>query len=71
MSDNSTIENLGVPNCDSRNSMRGPTVVLIEPQLGENIGTTARAMFNFGLDDLRLVRPRKGWKNDQAFAAAS
>ena len=71
MSDNSAIGTLGAPNCDSRNNIRGPTVVLIEPQLGENIGTTARAMFNFGLDDLRLVRPRKGWKNDQAFAAAS
>ena len=38
-----------------------PTVILIEPQLGENIGTAARAMANFGLSDLRLVNPREGW----------
>ena len=36
----------------------GPIVVLVEPQLGENIGTAARAMANFGLTRLRLVRPR-------------
>ena len=49
----------------------GPAVILVEPQLGENIGTAARAMMNCGLDDLRLVRPRDGWPNDQAVAAAS
>lgn len=49
----------------------GPAIVLVEPQLPENIGTTARAMFNFGLDDLRLVRPRKAWPNERARAAAS
>jgi tRNA/rRNA methyltransferase len=48
-----------------------PAVILIEPQLGENIGTAARAMANFGLDDLRLVRPRDGWPNDHARKAAS
>ena len=48
-----------------------PAVILVEPQLGENIGTAARAMLNFGLTDLRLVRPRTGWKNDKTFAAAS
>jgi len=37
----------------------GPAVILVEPQLGENIGTAARAMLNCGLDDLRLVRPRR------------
>src|SRR5947207_14572056 len=49
----------------------GPAIVLVEPQLGENIGTAARAMLNCGLDDLRLVRPRDGWPSDKAIAAAS
>lgn len=48
-----------------------PAVILCEPQLGENIGTTARAMANFGLWDLRLVKPRDGWPNEKAVAAAS
>ncbi len=48
-----------------------PAIVLVEPQLGENIGTTARAMANFGLSDLRLVNPREGWPNEKAIAAAS
>ena len=38
----------------------GPAIILVQPQLGENIGTAARAMLNCGLDDLRLVRPRDG-----------
>jgi tRNA/rRNA methyltransferase len=49
----------------------GPAIVLVAPQLGENIGTAARAMLNCGLDDLRLVRPRDGWPNDKAVNAAS
>jgi len=49
----------------------GPAVVLVEPQLGENVGTAARAMANFGLGDLRLVGPREGWPNDKARAASS
>src|SRR5215831_12790842 len=49
----------------------GPIVVLVEPQLGENIGTTARAMGNFGLTRLRLVKPRDQWPNPRARAAAS
>lgn len=49
----------------------GPVVILVEPQLGENIGTTARAMLNCGLTELRLVRPRDGWPNGRAIAAAS
>ncbi len=49
----------------------GPAIVLVEPQLPENIGTTARAMFNFGLDDLRLVRPREAWPNARSRAVAS
>ncbi|HVX79791.1 MAG TPA: RNA methyltransferase [Devosiaceae bacterium] len=48
-----------------------PAIVLVEPQLGENIGATARAMANFGLWDLRLVNPRDGWPNEKAVAAAS
>jgi tRNA/rRNA methyltransferase len=49
----------------------GPAVVLVEPQLGENIGTAARAMYNAGLTDLRLVRPRDGWPSEKAQSAAS
>ena len=49
----------------------GPAVILVAPQLGENIGTAARAMLNFGLTDLRIVRPRDGWPNERARAAAS
>src|SRR5580692_6484313 len=44
----------------------GPVVVLVEPQLGENIGAAARAMANFGLSRLRLVKPRQAWPNDKA-----
>ena len=49
----------------------GPIVVLVEPQLGENIGTAARAMANFGLTRMRLVRPRDAWPNIHARRAAS
>ena len=49
----------------------GPAIILVEPQLGENIGTAARAMMNCALDDLRLVRPRDGWPSAKAMAAAS
>jgi tRNA/rRNA methyltransferase len=44
----------------------GPVIILVEPQLGENIGAAARAMANFGLSQLRLVRPRQRWPNDKA-----
>ena len=50
---------------------RAPVVILVRPQLGENVGTTARAMLNFGLTDLRLVRPECGWPNAKAVQAAS
>ncbi|MEX1060379.1 MAG: RNA methyltransferase, partial [Methyloceanibacter sp.] len=43
-----------------------PAIILVKPQLGENIGFAARAMANFGLTDLRLVAPRDGWPNDKA-----
>ena len=49
----------------------GPAIILVEPQLGENIGTAARAMYNCGLTDLRLVKPRDGWPNPKAQSAAS
>jgi tRNA/rRNA methyltransferase len=49
----------------------GPIVVLVEPQLGENIGAAARVMANFGLAHLRLVKPRDGWPNLQARRSAS
>lgn len=48
-----------------------PVIVLVRPQLGENIGKAARAMLNFGLVELRLVAPRDGWPNPQAGPAAS
>ena len=47
-------------------ALGGPVVVLVEPQLGENIGTAARAMANFGLTRLRLVRPRDAWRDAHA-----
>lgn len=49
----------------------GPAIILVEPQLGENIGMVARAMANFGLGELRLVNPRDGWPNEKAVSAAS
>ena len=49
----------------------GPVVILVEPQLGENIGSAARAMANFGLGRLRLVKPREPWPNPQARKMAS
>jgi tRNA/rRNA methyltransferase len=48
-----------------------PAIILVRPQLGENIGKAARAMLNFGLTDLRLVAPRDGWPNPSAGPAAS
>lgn len=50
---------------------RAPAIVLVNPQLGENIGKAARAMLNFGLTDLRLVAPRDGWPNPAAGPAAA
>ena len=59
------------PEPADRAAQDGPAVVLVEPQLGENIGTAARAMANFGLIDLRLVKPRDGWPSASARRAAS
>jgi tRNA/rRNA methyltransferase len=57
----------------TRNQVLGPApvVVLVNPQLGENIGTAARAMANFGLHELRIVDPRDGWPNEKALTASS
>ncbi|HET7604948.1 MAG TPA: RNA methyltransferase [Sphingomicrobium sp.] len=48
-----------------------PVIVLVRPQLGQNIGKAARAMLNFGLTEMRLVTPRDGWPNPDAGPAAS
>ncbi|MFK7881233.1 RNA methyltransferase [Roseobacter sp.] len=48
-----------------------PAFVLVRPQMGENIGAAARAMWNFGLDRMRIVSPRDGWPNQNAVAMAS
>ena len=60
---------------DTRTTREGPcpppAIVLVRPQLGENIGKAARAMLNFGLTELRLVSPRDGWPNPAAGPAAS
>ncbi|WP_163850597.1 RNA methyltransferase [Pseudooceanicola aestuarii] len=51
--------------------MSQPAFVLVRPQMGENIGGAARAMWNFGLDRMRIVDPRDGWPNPRAVALAS
>ena len=51
--------------------MSAPIIILVRPQLGENIGKAARAMLNFGLTEMRLVAPRDGWPNPTAGPAAS
>ncbi|EFL90026.1 RNA methyltransferase [Ahrensia sp. R2A130] len=58
---------------DSRKKLiaEGPVVILVNPQMGENIGGAARAMANFGLAELRLVDPRDGWPNPIAKANAA
>lgn len=48
-----------------------PVLILVRPQMGENIGGAARAMLNFGLDRMRIVEPRDGWPNPKAVAMAS
>ncbi len=61
----------GTDRTKTRTELTGPIVVLVEPQLGENIGMAARAMGNFGLTRLRLVKPRDGWPSMTAQRAAS
>ena len=53
------------------NLAAAPVFVLVQPQMGENIGAVARAMLNFGVSGLRLVRPRDGWPNEKAGAMAA
>jgi len=50
---------------------RQPVIILVRPQMGENIGAAARAMWNFGLERMRLVAPRDGWPNPAAVAMSS
>src|SRR5690349_1646988 len=52
-------------------TLDGPAIILVEPQLGENIGMAARAMGNFALSRLRIVNPRDGWPNIAAQRAAA
>ena len=59
------------PNLGDRPSVQAPIIILVDPQLPENIGAVARAMLNCGLTALRLVRPRDGWPQEKAIAAAS
>jgi tRNA/rRNA methyltransferase len=51
--------------------MNQPVIILVQPQMGENIGAAARAMANCGLADMRLVNPRDGWPNERAVASSS
>src|SRR5215207_2088786 len=55
----------------SRPPMTRPIIILVEPQLAENIGMVARAMANFGLSEMRLVAPKNGWPKKGAHSAAS
>lgn len=48
-----------------------PSIILVEPQMGENIGAAARGMYNFGLEWMRMVNPRDGWPNQKAVTMAS
>ena len=52
-------------------TLSAPIIILHRPQLGENIGSAARVMLNFGLTELRLVEPRDGWPNQAAIAMSS
>src|SRR5437588_2399189 len=61
----------GTDKTKTGHDLTGPVVVLVEPQLGENIGMVARAMGNFALTDLRIVKPRDGWPNVSAQRAAA
>ncbi|MBT5187041.1 MAG: RNA methyltransferase [Kordiimonadaceae bacterium] len=61
----------GTNHKESSKVQEGPAIILIVPQLGENIGKAVRAMYNFGLTDLRLVAPRDGWPNEAAVAPAA
>lgn len=68
---NVELESMKEQNKKEETALPPPSIVLVEPQLGENIGQAARAMANFGLYDLRLVAPRDGWPNEKALANAA
>ncbi len=61
----------GTDRTQTTDTAPGPSIILVEPQMGENIGAAARAMLNCGLTDMRLVRPRDGWPNEKATAMSS
>ncbi|MEM9146138.1 MAG: RNA methyltransferase [Pseudomonadota bacterium] len=61
----------GTDHHQSEAAAPGPITVLVAPQMGENIGAAARAMWNFGLFRMRIVAPRDGWPNPKAAAMAS
>src|SRR6202011_3421163 len=61
----------GTDKTKSGKALAGPVVILVEPQLGENIGMAARAMGNFALSRLRIVNPRDGWPNIAGQRAAA
>ncbi len=71
MKTNPTAPALGADAIDRDEGMSRPAIILVKPQLGENIGHVARAMLNFGLTDLRLVAPRDGWPNPSAISTAA
>src|SRR5689334_23699223 len=62
---------MGRPSKGRATTAATPIIILVRPQLGENIGMAARAMLNCGLSELRLVSPRDGWPNEKAQRAAS
>ncbi|AHA28167.1 RNA methyltransferase [Candidatus Liberibacter americanus] len=53
------------------NSENAPVIILVDPQLAENIGMVARAMYNFGLTQLRLINPRDGWPSEKARSSSA
>jgi tRNA/rRNA methyltransferase len=59
------------PATSRKKPYKGPAIILVRPQMGENIGKAARAMLNFGLQDMRLVAPRDGWPNPAAVPVAT
>ena len=64
-------EALSAAEVPSRSTATKPIIILVRPQLGQNIGKAARAMLNFGLTEMRLVAPRDGWPNPDAGPSAS
>lgn len=70
-----TVQSKPIPSTADRASMPAaapaPAIALIKPQMGENIGAAARAMANFGLEELLIVNPRDGWPNEKAIAVAA